>query len=352
MTDKILLIDRLAGGDTLSHAEFLTLLTERDEETVAYLTKKADEARRRVYQNRVFVRGLIEISNVCKNDCFYCGVRASNSAVCRYRLREEEILSAVRRGHEMGFRTFVLQGGEDAYFTDERLTRLIRSIKTDFPDCAVTLSLGERSRESYAALKAAGADRYLLRHETANGEHYARLHPASLTLKNRLRCLFDLKELGFQVGAGFMVGTPHQTLSHLAEDLVFIQSFRPQMCGVGPFLPASGTPFEHFPAGDTELCLVLLSLLRLIDPALLLPSTTALASARDDGRERGILAGANVVMPNLSPAVAKENYTLYDGKQTTGAEDADALAELSERMARIGFTLDYSRGDYADGKGA
>lgn len=352
MTDKLFsLIEKLSCTHSLTEEEYRTLLDERDDESRSELQRRALSARESVYQRRVFVRGLLEISNVCKNDCYYCGVRASNRAVCRFRLTEEEILFACHRGYALGFRTFVLQGGEDAHFTDEVLCRLISSIKQAFPDSAVTLSLGERSRESYAALKAAGADRYLLRHETASEEHYARLHPDTLNFHNRMRCLTDLKSLGFQVGAGFMVGSPHQTTAHLAADLKFIELFRPAMCGIGPFLPAADTPFAQEPPGDVELCLYLLSILRLIDPALLLPSTTALASASNDGRERGILAGANVIMPNLSPAVAKENYKLYDHKLTTGAEDAGALALLEERMQKIGFTLDYSRGDYAK-KGA
>ncbi len=352
MTSEILrLIEQLSEERSLSLSQYETLLAAGDAETRALLSEKALAARRRVYQDRVFVRGLIEISNICKNDCNYCGLRASNAALCRYRLSEEEILSAVRRGYAMGFRTFVLQGGEDAYFTDERLVGLLEQIKREFPDCAVTLSLGARSRESYAALRRAGADRYLLRHETANALHYAHLHPAPLTLKNRLRCLTDLKELGYQVGAGFLVGSPHQTLSHLAEDLKLIETLRPAMCGIGPFLPQKDTPFASFPAGDTELCCMLLSILRLMDPALLLPATTALASANESGRRRGLKSGANVLMPNLSPAVAKENYTLYDGKRSTGAEGAEGLALLEAELCEIGFTIDYSRGDYVAEKG-
>ena len=347
-TDATALIDKLARHHALDTCEYEALLLSRNEHTAALLREKADAARKEVYQNRVFVRALIEISNICKNDCFYCGVRAGNSKVCGYRLTEDEIFSCAEAAHEAGFRTFVLQGGEDAHFTDERLTPLIARLKSAFPDSAVTLSLGERSRESYAALKAAGADRYLLRHETANREHYSLLHPTNMTLDTRLKALADLKDLGFQVGAGFMVGSPHQSLRHLAEDLKFIETFRPAMCGIGPFLPHSDTPFGNEKAGESELCLYLLSILRLIDPALLLPATTALATASEDGRCRGILAGANVVMPNFSPEAARRHYTLYDGKKNRGAEGGEGLSELASELEKIGFTLDFSRGDYAE----
>ncbi len=347
-TDALSLIERLEKNRSLTPSEYEALLLAQSEETAALLREKANKARERVYGKRVFVRALIEITNICKNDCLYCGVRASNDAICRFRLTEDEIFSCAERAHRAGFRTFVLQGGEDAYFSDERLTSLILRLKDAFPDSAVTLSLGERSRESYTALRAAGADRYLLRHETANEKHYSLLHPAEMTLSSRLRALSDLKDSGFQVGAGFMVGSPYQDAGHLAEDLKFIETFRPAMCGIGPFLPHSETPFGTFPAGDSELCLYLLSILRLIDPALLLPATTALATASEDGRCRGILAGANVVMPNFSPETARQNYTLYDGKKNSGTEGGEGLTLLKEQIEAIGFSLDFSRGDYAE----
>lgn len=347
MTSKTrLLIETLERTRTLSLSEYEKLLEGRTAESADFLRQKATEAREKTYGKRVFVRGLIEITNVCKNDCFYCGVRASNPALCRYRLSPEEILHACRRGYALGFRTFVLQGGENDWYSDERLVDLIRTVKRDCPGVAVTLSLGERSRESFAALKAAGADRYLLRHESADPVHYASLHPEGMSHRRRIECLYTLKELGYQVGAGFMVGTPHQTLSHLAQDLKFIEEFRPAMCGIGPFLPQKDTPFGKEKAGDSDLCLYLISILRLMDPALLLPATTALASASEDGCERGVLAGANVIMPNLSPAVARENYTLYDRKKITGGQSAEQLNELEARLDAIGHFIDYGRGDY------
>lgn len=336
---------------TLSVDEFEELLLLRSPESTRLLKDVAQRERQRVYQNRVFVRGLLEISNHCKNNCLYCGLRAENSAVCRFRLKEEEILSCCKEGYGLGLRTFVLQGGEDAHFTDKRLTELIKAIKASCPGAAVTLSLGERSRESYAALKKAGADRYLLRHETANEEHYARLHPKEMSAKTRMKALQTLKELDFQVGAGFMVGSPYQTTRNLAEDLHFVSVFRPQMCGIGPFLPQKDTPFGTEPAGDVDLTLYLLSILRIIDPALLLPATTALATANEKGHVRGILHGANVIMPNLSPLHARENYRIYDGKKSSGPEAAEGLSLLKDDLHSAGFELDLSRGDYETRKG-
>jgi len=347
MTEQIrLLISRLAGGERLSRSEFQTLIEERDEESTALLRRHAVETRHRYFGRDVYIRGLVEVSSICKNDCYYCGIRASNRHAVRYRLDEDQILSCCDLGYELGLRTFVLQGGEDGYFTDERLCRLIERLKESHPDCAITLSLGERSRESYALLKAAGADRYLLRHETADETHYAALHPAPLTLENRMRCLHDLRQLGYQVGCGFMVGSPGQTPWHLSKDLEFIASFRPEMCGIGPFLPHHATPFASHSAGSADLTCYLLSILRLIHPPMLLPSTTALSTLCEDGREQGILSGANVVMPNLSPADVRAHYELYDGKKHSGAEAVCGLDELSRRMEAIGYRTVTARGDF------
>lgn len=340
------LIDALEREQTLSIGEYERLIEGYSEEAAAYLAKKADAARRRVYGSAVYIRGLIEISNICKNDCLYCGIRRSNVACQRYRLTREEILSACEEGYALGFRTFVLQGGEDAHFTDEVMEEIVRAIKAQHPGCAVTLSLGERSHESYACLKAAGADRYLLRHETADRDHYAMLHPKGMSYDDRMRCLQDLKDLGYQVGCGFMVSSPGQTAMHLAQDLKFIETFRPQMCGVGPFIPHAATQFAAHPAGTVEMTCYLLSIIRLIHPHVLLPATTALGSVRDDGRERGILAGANVVMPNLSPQSVRRKYELYNGKLSDGDESAQCVQSLKRRMALIGYEVVTDRGDY------
>ncbi len=338
-------IDRLVAGHPLTEGEFVALITGRNEETAAYLRQQADIVRRRVYGNTVFIRGLIEVGNICKNDCLYCGIRRSNTACDRYRLTADEILACCHRGYALGFRTFVLQGGEDGAFTDDFLVPLIAEMKKRYPDCAVTLSLGERCRASYQRLYDAGADRYLLRHETADSGHYARLHPPALTLENRLQCLRDLQEIGYQVGCGFMVGSPYQTPATLAKDLHFIQEFKPDMCGIGPFIPHKDTPFRDFPAGDVDLTCYLLSILRLIHPPVLLPATTALGSLVPDGRERGLLAGANVVMPNLSPENVRDKYMLYNNKLHTGAESAAKLATLQEQVAAIGYDIVCDRGD-------
>lgn len=340
-----LLIDRLAAEHTLSLEEYHRLLLECGAEEADYLAEKARAEREKHYGKTVFIRGLIEISNRCKNDCYYCGIRRSNKNCERYRLSEEEILECCREGYAAGFRTFVLQGGEDAYFSDEVLVRLLHKIKAESPDCAVTLSLGERSRESYRMLKNAGADRYLLRHETADEAHYAKLHPGELSFNQRMECLQWLRECGYQVGAGFMVGSPYQSTEMLAKDLKFIEIFRPDMCGIGPFIPHTDTPFCEFPAGSVEQTCLLLSIIRLIHPTVLLPATTALGTLLEDGREKGILAGANVVMPNLSPVSVRKKYMLYNNKLSDGAESAQKKSLLEERMEAIGYTVVVDRGD-------
>lgn len=347
MNDAMLgLIDRLCANGSLSLAEYARLIEERTQEGAALLARRADAARRGIYGNRVYIRGLIEISNICKNDCLYCGIRRSNRSCERYRLSSEEILSACEEGYALGFRTFVLQGGEDGFFTDDVLCGIVRAIKARHPDCAVTLSLGERSRESYACLREAGADRYLLRHETANPAHYARLHPQAMSFANRMRCLHDLKELGYQVGCGFMVGSPYQTAQDLAMDLRFIGQFKPEMVGIGPFIPHAATEFAGEKAGSVDLTCYLLSIIRLIHPSVLLPATTALGTLDPQGREKGIISGANVVMPNLSPAAVRKKYELYNNKLSDGDESAQCVESLKQRMTQIGYEVVTDRGDY------
>ena len=338
-------IDRLAAEHTLSEAEYAGLIGGRDAEAAALLAEKAVAARKAVYGDAVYTRGLIEISNICRNDCLYCGIRRSNSALERYRLTPEVILECADEGYALGFRTFVLQGGEDAWYTDAVLGGIVSQIKRRHPDCAVTLSMGERSRESYRRLYDAGADRYLLRHETADRAHYALLHPKEMSWDNRMRCLRDLREIGYQVGCGFMVGSPGQTPAMLAKDLKFIEAFKPEMCGIGPFIPHHATPFADRPPGTLEETLYLLSIIRLIHPPVLLPATTALGTIHPRGRELGIQAGANVVMPNLSPVSVRSQYALYDDKICTGDESAQCRACLDRRMRSIGYRLVVDRGD-------
>ena len=339
------LLDKLSETHELSVSEYETLISETDSDLYARAAKKAAAVRRKVYGDGIFIRGLIEFTNYCRNDCLYCGLRKSNRNADRYRLTNKEILACCEEGYGLGFRTFVLQGGEDPYFTDERLVPLVRSIRNTFPDCAITLSLGERSRESYQALYDAGADRYLLRHETADPAHYSMLHPREMSLFHRMRCLTELKEIGYQTGCGFMVGSPYQTPRELARDMAFIQEFRPEMCGIGPFIPHSETPFADMPPGGLDLTLFLLSLLRLMKPDLLLPATTALGTIHPRGREMGIEAGANVVMPNLSPTGVREKYLLYDNKICTGEESAQCVACLETRLRSIGCRIETGRGD-------
>lgn len=339
------LIDKLHHTMNLSKEEWTTLITNRTPELSEYLFAIAREVRKTYYGTDVYVRGLIEFSNCCKNDCYYCGIRRSNKEAHRYRLTEEEILSCCEEGYRLGFRTFVLQSGEDAYFTKERLVSLIEKIRAKFPDCAITLSIGEWGRDSYQAFFDAGADRYLLRHETYNHEHYGMLHPASLNAAHRQKCLWALKEIGYQTGTGFMVGSPGQTPELLAEDLLFIKELNPQMVGIGPFIPHHATPFKDEPAGTLELTLFLLGCIRLMLPKVLLPATTALGTIHPKGRELGILAGANVVMPNLSPTNVRKDYLLYDNKICTGDESAQCRNCLEKRMESIGYHIVTARGD-------
>ena len=322
------------------------LLTTSDPQAVDKLFADACRVRDEVYGRRVFLRGLIEITNHCRNNCLYCGIR--REAQCRrYRLTKEQILDCCRIGHELGFRTFVMQGGEDGWFTDEVVCDLVAEIKKRYPDSAVTLSLGERGRDSFRRLRDAGADRYLLRHETADRDHYARLHPSEMSFDHRMQCLHDLRDLGFQVGAGFMVGSPFQTIETLKKDLQFIADFRPEMVGIGPFIPAAGTPFEERPAGSVELTLRLLAIIRVMHPRVLLPATTALGTLHPTGRERAIMAGANVVMPNLSPQDTRALYSIYNNKLSTGSEAAESVADIRSRMKAIGMEMPVARGDYS-----
>lgn len=341
------LIDRLAVDGRLSIAEFEALLSRATDADREYARQAAVEVAHRHFGNRVFVRGLIEFSNHCRQDCLYCGIRKSNRDAERYRLSADEILGCCEVGYGLGYRTFVLQSGEDARYTTEVMTDIVRRIRAEYPDCAITLSIGERSREAYQQLYDAGADRFLLRHETATPDHYARLHPEGQALATRLRCLADLKEIGFQTGAGFMVGSPFQTPRHLAQDLVFLSELQPHMVGIGPFLPHRATPFHDRPAGSVDLTLFILSLVRLMLPTVLLPSTTALGTARAGAREAGILSGANVVMLNLSPSEDRPKYLLYDNKPTSG-EIHEMTEATRASLARIGYDIVVDRGDHPE----
>ncbi len=329
----------------LSSLDIDYLLTTSDPTAVDNLFAEAAALRDRVYGRTIFLRGLIEISNHCRNNCLYCGIRRDVKTQ-RYRLSKEQILDCCQTGHNLGFRTFVLQGGEDAWFTDEVLCDIVADIKHRFPDCAVTLSLGERGRDSFRRLREAGADRYLLRHETADASHYALLHPAEMSFEHRMQCLYDLRDLGYQVGTGFMVGSPFQTLDTLKKDLAFIAEFHPDMVGIGPFIPADGTPFANRPAGSIDLTLRLLAILRLLLPDVLLPATTALGTLHPSGRERAIAAGANVIMPNLSPQDTRALYSIYNNKLSTLSEAAETVADIRARLLAIGFDAPVDRGDH------
>lgn len=343
--DYFTLIDKLYDTKSLDKNEFTELIQNRNKELSNYLFTLSQKRANEYYGKDIYVRGLIEFTNYCRNDCLYCGIRRSNKNAERYRLTKDDILICCESGYDLGFRTFVLQGGEDIYYKDSDIENIVYSIKSCYSDCAVTLSIGERSRESYKRYFDAGADRYLLRHETANTEHYGMLHPSELSLENRKQCLYNLKEIGYQVGCGFMVGSPYQTAKNLAEDMIFIKELEPHMVGIGPFIPHEATPFRNESGGTVEETLFMLGLLRLMQPNLLLPATTALGTIDPIGREKGIRAGANVVMPNLSPVEVRKKYMLYDNKICTGDEAAECFCCLQRRIESIGYKIVVDRGD-------
>ena len=348
--EKKELIDKLKDTQSLEKEEWVSIIKERDDEIAQYLFKEARAVADKYYGRQVFLRGLIEFTNICKNDCYYCGIRRSNSNCERYRLTDEQILQCCEVGYSIGYKTFVLQGGEDGMNTADRISNLIRMIKSKYPDVALTLSIGERTKEEYQQWYDAGADRYLLRHETASDEHYRKLHPESLSLANRKQCLYNLKEIGYQIGTGFMVGSPYQTENEIAEDFLFIKELQPHMLGIGPFIPHHDTQFKDEPAGTLELTLFCIGLLRLMMPQALIPATTALGTIAPNGRELGIQAGANVIMPNLSPVETREKYLLYDNKICLGEEAATCVGCLKRRVESIGFEVAESRGDHVSFK--
>ncbi len=339
------LIDRLANTRNLEDNEFAELLCNMSVEDEEYLRERADSVRQEHYGKDVFIRGLIEFTNYCKNDCYYCGIRKSNRLMERYRLTKDDILLCCEQGYSLGFRTFVLQGGEDPYWTDDRVSEIVSQIKELYPDCAVTLSIGEKSRESYRRFYDAGADRYLLRHETANDELYGLLHPDSLSLENRKQCLYDLKDIGYQVGCGMMIGAPFQKVETLVEDLRFMQDLGPHMIGIGPFIPHKDTDFRNEGAGSLEDTLHMISILRLMFPNALIPATTALGTIEPDGREKGIMSGSNVIMPNLSPSEARDKYLLYDNKIGVDVTAGESRKSIEDKMNAIGYKVVVSRGD-------
>ncbi|MDD6275470.1 MAG: [FeFe] hydrogenase H-cluster radical SAM maturase HydE [Clostridia bacterium] len=337
MLKKLDLIQKLAESGNLTDCELKALLQSEDDDS--QLFKAADKVRREVYSDEVYIRGLIEFTNYCKNNCYYCGIRCSNKNAVRYRLDREDILECCREGYRLGFRTFVLQGGEDPYYTDEIICDIVSSIRELYPDCAITLSIGEKPKASYKAYFDAGANRYLLRHETANEEHYGKLHPASMSLKNRKQCLYNLKDIGYQVGSGFMVGSPYQTVDNLIQDLRFLQDLQPDMIGIGPYITHKDTPFAEYENGSLAMTLRLISILRLMFPYALIPSTTALGTIDTQGRELGLKAGANVVMPNLSPVKVRKLYSLYENKICTGEEAAQCRGCLERRVESAGYRI-------------
>ena len=341
-------IDKLEETGELTEEEFVLLLKGRTKKLEEYAAKKARTIADSIYGKDIYIRGLIEFTNYCKNDCYYCGIQRSNKNALRYRLTEEEILQCCAEGYQLGFRTFVLQGGEDPYYTDERVVELVKKIKKEYPDCALTLSIGEKPYESYEKFYKAGADRYLLRHETADLEHYGKLHPEEMSQKNRMECLRNLKQIGFQTGCGFMVGSPFQTVESIAKDFVFIHQLKPDMVGIGPFIPHKDTPLKDYEHGSLEKTIICLAIVRLLLPKVLLPATTALSSISENGREEGLKAGGNVIMPNLSPMSVRKKYSLYDNKAYILDEDAKYKNMIEEKLRKVGFEIEISRGDNPD----
>ena len=345
--DKKFAVEKLAQGEILEEKDWLILLDSpwsHDETEELYAI--ARKFREKNYQKKVYIRGLLEFTNICRNDCYYCGLRKSNGNVNRFRLTKEEILSSASKAYNLGFRTFVMQGGEDPFYRPEDIADIVYQLKSKYDDCAVTLSFGEHPKESYKMWKNAGANRYLLRHESVDPNCYDKIHPKEMLLANRMRCLNDLRDLGYQTGAGFMVGPPYQTMKTIAKDLSFIQEFKPEMVGIGPFIPHKDTPFGKYKAGSTELTLRLYSLVRIMQPGVLLPATTALSTLDKNGQVLGMNAGCNVVMPNISPAHAKKNYMLYNGKAITGDDDGAKLTHLKTTMKDAGYIVCVDRGDH------
>lgn len=343
-------VDKLDRNDNFTEEELLDFIMNIDEDIKEYLFEKARKKRDEVYGNVVFFRGLIEFTNICKNDCIYCGIRRSNKNAQRYRLTLDDILKCCEYGYNAGFRTFVLQGGEDMYFTDDKMVQIVSEIKRRYPECAITLSIGERDYDSYKKLYDAGADRFLLRHETACAKHYSKLHPEELTLENRIKCLHNLKDIGYQIGAGFMVGSPYQNIENMVRDIMFLKELKPHMVGLGPFIPHIDTPFKCFRAGSVEMTLLMLAIVRMVLPEVLLPATTALNSVHERGRELGLMAGANVIMPNLSPMEVRKKYTLYNNKNISGLEAAEYQEAIAKDISKIGMDLVIDRGDHVSMK--
>lgn len=346
MNSNLDLLEKLKDESSLSFEEFKILLTTYDEQDFEYAKKMANKITKHIFKNKIFIRGLIEISSFCRNDCYYCGLRRNNLKAMRYRLNKEEILSSCKEGYKLGFKTFVLQGGEDLYYNDDLMIDIIKSIKLLYPDCAITLSLGEKSAKTYQKYFDAGADRYLLREETANHSHYHMLHPKEMSFNNRINCIRTLKEIGFQTGCGFMVGSYGQSIEYIVEDLLFIKELKPEMVGIGPFLVHHDTPFRNQSNGDLRLTLFILSLIRIMLKDVLLPATTALATLDKNGRIEGIKHGCNVIMPNLSPVTVRKKYSLYDNKLASGQEACEGLNDLIESCAKEGYTIVFERGDY------
>lgn len=347
--DNIKLIDKLNKEKSLDIHEWKKLLSTFSEEDRLYAADIARKIAIDKFGKNVYFRGIIEFTNYCHNNCYYCGIRKSNKNACRYRLTKEDILNCCEEGYKYGYRTFVLQGGEDDYYTDEMMNEIISEIHQNYPECAITLSIGEKKKESYESFFKSGASRYLLRHETANEEHYQKLHPKELSLRNRKECLENLKEIGYQTGCGMMVGSPHQTIENLAEDMVYMRKLNPEMIGMGPFIPHKDTPFKKYPAGSVDMTLFLLSMCRIMLPDVLLPATTALSTVNGDGRKLGVLSGANVIMPNLSPISVRKKYMLYDNKAVTGEDAGENLKLIQDHMNDIGYKLVVGRGDYKGG---
>lgn len=321
----------------LEKSEIIQLLNSDGNE----LFKTADEVRQEFVGDEVHLRGLIEFTNICRQTCKYCGIRRENSKVNRYRLSKDEIISMARHGVRNGFKTLVMQGGEDSFFTKDLICEIIFEIKK--MDVALTLSLGERSFEDYKAFKDAGADRYLLRIETTDKELYKSVHPG-MSFENRKRCLYDLKSLGYETGTGCLIGLPGQTVESLADDILFFKELDADMVGVGPFIPHPETPFAKSSCGSFNLALKVMAITRLLLPNINIPATTAMETLSPNGRLIALQSGANVFMPNITEGVSPSKYEIYPDKSGINGAKNGIIGEINENLKVIGRYVSDTKG--------
>ena len=338
------IIQKAKETHELSRDEIIALL--KDDSINEELFKAADEVRKKYLGDEVHLRGLIEFTNICKRNCMYCGLRRDNKSLNRYRLSHEEIIDFAKKAVSYGYKTLVLQGGEDDYYTVERLVPIVKDLKA--LGVALTLSIGERPFEEYEALKKAGADRFLLRIETTDKELYEKLDPG-MSHENRIQCLKNLRKLGYEVGSGCLVGLPGQKIESLADDILFFKELDVDMNGIGPFIPNEDTPLKDAEGGQFELALKVMAIVRLLLPDINIPATTAMETLNKQGRVIALQCGANVVMPNVTEGEYRKLYALYPGKICTGDTPAHCRGCISGKIRGIGRIVSDGPGFRANG---